>query len=46
MKRKEKIQGLCRILEGVEPHLEDVQIKYVGIVSLTRIINDQPQRLT
>jgi hypothetical protein len=43
--KEDKIQeGHEKILEEVELHLEDVHVKYDGIISKARVIKDQSKR--
>jgi hypothetical protein len=44
--KEDKIQeGHHKILEEFEVHLEDVHVKYDGIISNTRVIKDQARRI-
>jgi hypothetical protein len=44
--KEDKIQeGHQKILEEVELHLEDVHVKYNGIIAKARVIKDQTKRI-
>jgi hypothetical protein len=44
--KEDKIQeGHQKILKEVELHLEDVHVKYDGIISKARVIKDQAKRI-
>ena len=43
--KEDKIQGHYKILEEVEHQLENIKVKFEGIIAKKDSIEDQPQRI-